>query len=290
MLCVSRALGFKVDEICPCYVCDKFIIHGITCTDKVFENGSLAGKSMSSDNVIDWCKECFDKVALLGNKATLKGNANGLYIDKRDIKTGTGRNSVEANLYWGSLKENLEFLLSNNFKKSLSLQFAGTTGGYLREIMKYVSSTSVIPFKIMFNRSYKEYFLAEKVFEYYWKTFAEEIISLSGAKIIFLVGGDDMFEENKVIEGNEILRVFEKSDKFTNKRLRFTEHSRARKRGQNIIKLYEWEDRLIVSVAINQRGMRNFSRYFQIGSGIIEILRAKVKDLVESQYSFSSYS
>lgn len=138
--------------------------------------------------------------------------------------------------------------------------------------MKYVACTSVVPFKVVLGRSsrYERDFVQGQTFEHCWKAFAEEIISLSGAKVIVLVG-------------DEILDAFENSDRFVNKSLKATETSTATKKGKkDTIKLYEWDRRLIVNVAPNQGGMRSFSEYFQNGSGIIEILKAKVKSLVEA--------
>lgn len=261
ILFVSRRLAYVSDEICPRYVPnDSPDGYGIACTDKIFQNGSLIDGDMTLDEVITWCNERFENAAL---------NGNSLYIRTRGAN---GTENISPNSYWCSVRNNLEFLLSKGFKKSLRKQFASTTGGYVQEIMKCVACTSVVPYKVFPPKSseYKKDFLRCQTFEHCWEAFAEEIISLSGAKVILLVG-------------DEILNAFETSAKFASKSLKATEDSTANRRGKRgKIKLYEWDGRLVVSVAPNQGGMRNFSRYFQKSSSIIKTLRAKVKDLVEA--------
>ena len=259
VLFVSRRLAYVSNEICPRYVPnDNLEGYGIACTDKIFQNGRLIDGDMELGEVITWCNKRFENAALKGNS---------LYIRTR---ADVGTENISPNSYWGSVKNNFEFLLPKSFKKFLEKKFASTTGGYIREIMKYVACTSIVPYKVVPPKSseYKRDFLRCQTFEHCWGAFAEEIISLSGAKIIVLVG-------------DEVLNAFETSAMFASKSLKATEASTANKKGKkDTIALYEWDGRLVVSVAPNQGGMRNFSRYFQKGSSIIRVLRAKVEDLV----------
>ena len=259
ILFVSRRLAYVSNEICLRYIPnDSPDGYEIACTDKIFQNGRLIDGDTTLNEVITWCNR------RLGN-AALKGNS--LYIRTRE---DDGTESIAPNSYWCSVRNNFEFLLPKGLKQSLRKQFASTMVGYVQEIMKYVACTSVVPYKVVPPKSsrYKKDFIQGKTFDHCWKNVAEEIISLSGAKVIVLVG-------------DEILNAFENSAMFASKSLKATENSTANKKGKrDTIKLYEWDKRLVVNVAPNQGGMRNFSRYFQAGSGIIATLRAKVKSLV----------
>lgn len=112
---------------------------------------------------------------------------------------------------------------------------------------------------------YKRWFEEGKTFTHCWKTFAEEIITLSRARIIVLVGDD-------------VLKAFENSPRFAGKRLLMSEKSRPNKKEESdVINLYECGKRLIVNVATNQGGIRRFDKYFLEGSQIVEALRARMK-------------
>ena len=70
--------------------------------------------------------------------------------------------------------------------------------------------------------------------------------------------------------GDDVLKAFENSPRFSGKRLLMSEKSRPNKKEESdVIKLYEYGKRLIVNIAANQGGMRKFDKYFPEGSQIV---------------------
>ena len=256
ILFVNKMLGYVANEYCPRYIpndCpDGF---EIVYTDRIFKNDRLMNGNMTVDQVITFCNTRFKKAALHGN---------GLYI-----KTTNGIKPVR---YWGAVRNNAEYLLPEELKIFLRVKSEVEISAeeYTCEIMKYVACTSVVPFKLgpLKYAMDKRWFEEGKTFMHCWKTFAEEIITLSGARIIVLVG-------------DEVLRAFEDSERFTEKNLVMEEKSQPySKRKSDTIKLYELGNRLIVNVSVNQGGIRRFDKYFPRGSEILEALKARMRKAI----------
>lgn len=252
ILFVNKTLNYVADEYCPRYIpndCpDGF---EIAYTDRIFKERLMEG-NMTVDQVITFCNTRLKKAAIKGN---------GLYTKVRE--------GIKPIRYWGAIRNNVELLLPDDFKALLKKKFADTieTGEYTREIMKLVACTSAVPFKVVpsIALKYKKWFEEDKTFEHCWHTFAEDVISLSGAKIIVLVG-------------KEVLDAFEGSARFSEKELVISEKTRT----GNIVNLYKLDNRLITSVDVAQGGMKRLDKYFGENSSILETLRARVNDLVNA--------
>ncbi len=256
ILFVNKTLGYVANEYCPRYIpndCPNGF--EIVFTDRIFKNDRLMSGNMTVDQVITFCNTRFKEAALQGN---------GLYI-----KTTNG---IKPARYWGAVRNNAEYLLPSDLKEFLKQKSESdsSTGEYTREIMKYVACTSVVPFKLgpLKYAMYKRWFEEGNTFTHCWNTFAEEIITLSGARVIVLVGDD-------------VLKAFEDSERFAEKKLLMKEESQPDSKGKSdAIRLYELGNRLIVNVSANQGGIRRFDKYFPEGSEILEALKARMKRAV----------
>ncbi len=192
----------------------------------------------------------------------------GLYVE-------LDNQTPKAVKYWGAMRNNTRTLLPKKFCR-------------VRDIINYFACTSIVPFKINLQGKYKKAFDSANTLLTCWQTYSQNIIILSNAVVIVLVGKEvfDMFTSGFNIDvNNYYLHEVSKTDSSKpdsnngTKDIYLFKH----KIGNTI--------RFIVNIVANQGDMRNFKNYFVPNSRILsELQQVVANSLKQSKTSKSNAS